>query len=69
MTTDRELLLEALREIKDLKEQVEEVLLLFKPVPVIKRLTKKQKFELEVQKHMAKTRARILATPDKQGKL
>jgi len=68
MITDRELLLEALREIRDLKEQVEEVLLLFKPVPVKKRLTKKQKFEIEVQKHMAETRVRILAKPDKQKK-
>ena len=56
------LLLEALREIKDLKEQVEEVLLLFKPIPVKKRLTKKQRFEIEVQRFIAEERARILAS-------
>ena len=55
------LLIEALREIKELRTMVEDVHLLFKPRPSVKRLTKKQQFDIDVRKGRIEETARLLA--------
>ena len=55
------LLIEALREIKELRIMVEDVHLLFKPRPSVKRLTKKQQFDIDVRKGRIEETARLLA--------
>lgn len=48
-------------DLASLKDKIEDIHLMFKPRPVVKRLTKKQKFNLDVQKMTAKMTADILA--------
>ena len=56
------LLMEALKEIRDLKQQVSEITLLFKPRPNKQRLTKKQIFDLEVKKMRISETARLIGS-------
>lgn len=56
------LLIEALKEIRDLKEHVSEITLLFKPRPNKQRLTKKQKFDLDVKKMRIAETARLIGS-------
>jgi len=56
------LLMEALKEIRDLKQQVSEITLLFKPRQNKQRLTKKQVFDLEVKKMRIAETARLIGS-------
>lgn len=56
------LLMEALKEIRDLKQQVSEITLLFKPRQNKQRLTKKQRFDLEVKKMRISETARLIGS-------